>query len=249
MTGCLPIALDKATRIVQVLLSSGKEYVGIMHLHKQISEEKIFEAVKNFIGKIKQMPPIRSAVKRQLREREIYYIEILEINKKDILLKVGAEAGFYVRKFAHDFGKSLNTNAHLSHLIRTKVGYFNDENWHSLYELKDAYELTKEENESLIREVILPFEKGVEHLPKIWVLDTAVDPLCHGTYLATPGVSKLNSLINRNEKVAILTLKNELIAIGTSLLNSNEIVEKNKDLAVKIDKVFMKSGIYPRYKK
>ena len=81
VTGCLPVALDKATRVVEVLLSCGKEYVGIMHIHKDVPEEKIRQAASEMVGKITQLPPIRSAVKRQLREREIYYLEILEINK------------------------------------------------------------------------------------------------------------------------------------------------------------------------
>src|SRR3989338_6895010 len=41
VTGCLPIALDKATRIVQTLLTAGKEYIGIMHLHKEVPLETI----------------------------------------------------------------------------------------------------------------------------------------------------------------------------------------------------------------
>ena len=39
VTGVLPIALGKATRIVQTLLPAGKEYVCIMHIHKEISEK------------------------------------------------------------------------------------------------------------------------------------------------------------------------------------------------------------------
>ena len=57
VTGVLPIALDKATRIVQVLLTTGKEYVCLMRLHSDIEEEKIREKVKDFVGKIMQLPP------------------------------------------------------------------------------------------------------------------------------------------------------------------------------------------------
>lgn len=247
MTGCLPIALEKSTRIVQVLLTSGKEYIGIIHLHRNVTTEKILEIRSNFIGKITQMPPIRSAIKRQPRERIIYYFEIMEIDKKDILFRVGAQAGFYVRKLAHDFGKMTGYGAHLSHLIRTKVGCFNDRNWNSLYDLKDAFELYKIGDESLIRKTIFPFEKAIEHMPKIWVLDSAVDPLCHGVKLSNPGISKLNSSIKKNDKVAILTLKNELIAMGISLLDYKDVLEKDKGTAVVISKVFMPSGIYPKY--
>ena len=72
VTGVLPVALGRATKIVQVLLSAGKEYVCLMHLHNDFSEDKIRKACKNLIGEIKQLPPLKSAVKRVEREREIY---------------------------------------------------------------------------------------------------------------------------------------------------------------------------------
>ena len=75
VTGVLPVALGRATRIVQTLLPSGKEYVCIMHVHKDIDPEKIREAMNSFVGKIKQLPPIKSSVKRQWRYRKIYYID------------------------------------------------------------------------------------------------------------------------------------------------------------------------------
>src|SRR3989344_6938788 len=109
VTGVLPIALGRATRIVQVLLKAGKEYTGLMRIHKDTDEAKINEAVKIFVGKIKQLPPVRSAVKRQFREREVYELEILEISGKNVLFRIRCEAGFYVRKFCYEFGKALGT--------------------------------------------------------------------------------------------------------------------------------------------
>ena len=108
VTGVLPVALSRATRIVQVLLTAGKEYVGIMHLHKDVSERKLKSTIKKFfLGEIEQMPPIKSAVKRQLRTREIYYFDILEKDKQDALFVVGCQAGTYIRKLIHDLGLKL----------------------------------------------------------------------------------------------------------------------------------------------
>lgn len=243
------MALEKATRVNELLLSCGKEYIGIIRLHKEIEEQKIYEKAREFIGDIIQLPPKRSAVKRQLRKREVYYLNILEIRGRDILFKVGSQAGFYVRKLAHDFGISLNINAHLSQLVRTKVGWFNDKNWHSLTELKDAYEFYKNGDESSLRKIILPFEKAASHMPKVWVLDSAVDSICHGAKLASPGVSKLHSLINANEKVAIMSLKDELIGTGTSLMMSDQILNDQEGIVVKVEKVFMPVNTYPKYKR
>ena len=76
VTGVLPMMLGEATRLVQVLLLSGKEYVCVMRLHKDVPEIKVRALLQEFTGTIYQRPPLVSAVKRQLRKRTIYYIDI-----------------------------------------------------------------------------------------------------------------------------------------------------------------------------
>lgn len=244
VSGVLPVALARATRIVQALLNAGKEYITLMHLHKPVSEEKIKEHFHAFLGKIKQLPPVRSAVKRQEREREIYYMNVMEIDGQEILFRVGCQAGTYIRKLVHDLGKSLSVGAHMAQLVRTKAGPFTDKDWHSLQDLKDAYEFWKEGDEREIRKVILPFERAVDHLPKIWVFDNVVNNLCHGSSLGVQGISKLHSGIAKNDPVAVMTLKDEIICLGKSMLSSDEILKAEKGLAMTLDKVFMERGIY-----
>ena len=91
-----------------------------------------------------------------------------------------------------------------------------------------------------------PIEEAVKHLPKIWVVDNAVDTVCHGASLSIPGISKLNNF-NKNETIAIMTLKDELIALGDSILDSNEVMKKEKGLVVKTTKVFMERNVYPKF--
>jgi len=247
VTGVLAIALEQSTKVVQALLPAGKEYVCLMHLHKEHSEKEIRTICKKFVGKIKQLPPIKSAVKRQWRYRKIYYINILEIKDQDVLFKVGCQAGTYIRKLVHDIGKSLNSGAHMAQLIRTKVAFFNDKNTHTLQELTDAFHYYKEENsEKLIRKIIQPVEDAVQHLPKVWIFDTTVDTLCHGATLKAPGVSKIESDIQLDDPVAILTLKNELVALGRAKMISKDIIKNNKGVAVISERVFMQPGTYPK---
>ena len=245
VTGVLPVALGRATRIVQGLLTAGKEYIAIMHLHREISEKILREVIqKKFIGKILQMPPIKSSVKRQLRPRTIYYFEILEIDGKDVLFKVGTEAGTYIRKLIHDIGQKLETGAHMAELRRTRAGPFNELTLFTLQELTDAYYFWKENNnDKFLRKVIRPVESGVKHLPKIWVFDTTIESLCHGIDLKVPGISKLNSNIYKNNAVAIMTLKEELVALGIAQMNSEEMLGE-KGIAARTEKVFMQPGTY-----
>jgi len=245
VTGVLPVALGMATRIAQYLLTAGKEYIALMHLHKEVDEKKLRKVFNEFTGKIKQLPPIKSAVKRQLRTREIYYLEIMEIEGKDILFKVGCEAGTYIRKLIHDIGKKLGTGAHMAELRRTKAGPFDESTLITLQNLTDAYYYFKEEEKDKeIRKAIMPIESAIAHLPKLWVFDNSVDSICHGASLAIPGISKLESGINKEDIVAVMSLKNELICIGNANMGSDEIFKNKKGLAVITKKVFMLPGVY-----
>jgi len=244
VTGVLPIALDRGTRILRLLLKAGKEYICLMHLHADVSEAKIRKIMKTFVGVNIQKPPVRSAVKRVERERTVYYIEILEIEGKEVLFKVGCEAGTYIRTLCVQIGRKLETGAHMSQLIRSKVAMFNDSNWVSLHDIKDAYEFHIEGKDKEIKKIIYPIEKAVEHLPKIWVFDNAVDSLCHGADLNVPGISKVNEGIEKKELVAFMTLKDELIGIGECELTSEEIMKKKKGSVIKTKKIFMERGVY-----
>ena len=246
VTGVLPTALGRATRIVQMLLTAGKEYVGVMHLHDQVPTKELEAAIKKFTGTITQLPPLRSAIKRQLRQREIYYFDVLEVQGKDVLFRVGCEAGTYIRKLCHDLGIALKTGAHMAVLHRTKAGPFTDEDYVTLQDLEDAYWYWKNErNDKLLRQCIKPVEAGVSHLPKVWVQDSAVDTLCHGATLKVPGIVKLDADIAKGMHVAIMTLKNELIALGEAQRDADELMTLERGEAVKTHKVFMLPGTYP----
>jgi len=248
VTGVLPIALGRATRVVQSLLISGKEYVALMHLHKEVEEGKLRNVLKEFTGKISQLPPIKSAVKRQWRERNIYYIDIIEIDGQDVLFKIGCQAGTYIRKIIHDIGSKIG-GAHMVELRRTKAGPFTEKNLVTLQELTDAYYYYKQGNEKYLRHCIQPMENAVSHLGKIWIIDTAVDSICHGAPLNIPGIAKFNSDIKEGDLVAVMSLKNELVAFGTARMDSETIKKSDKGLVLKTECVFMEPGIYPKMTK
>ncbi len=246
VTGLALVALGKCTKIVHALLHFGKEYVCLMHVHTDISGEKIKEILKSFVGKIRQMPPVKSSVKREWRIREVYYIDILEIDKQDILFTVGCEGGTYIRKLCHDIGRSLGTGAHMQELRRTKIGPFQENTKVTLQELQDAYVFWKEDgNDSLLRKCIQPMEAGVMHLPKMWLFDTTVDSITHGATLHVPGISKLESGMISGDLVALLTLKGELIALAIARMSSEELMKEERGVAATLESVFMPIGVYP----
>ena len=247
VTGVLPVALSRATKVAHALLTAGKEYVGIMHMHKPVDDQTLKKAIEAFTGTIEQLPPRKSAVKREERERDIYYFEILEIADNDVLFRVGCQAGTYIRKLCHDIGEKLGVGAHMAELRRTKAGPFTEETLATLQDLKDAWWYFKNKNdETRLRRIIQPVEHGVAHLPKVWVLDSAVQTLCHGADLKIPGVAKVETDIEKGTRVAAMTLKGELVALGDAQMTSIEMLEKEKGITVKIEKVFMEPDVYGR---
>ncbi|MBI4152571.1 RNA-guided pseudouridylation complex pseudouridine synthase subunit Cbf5 [Candidatus Woesearchaeota archaeon] len=240
VSGVQPVALGKATRIVQFLLTAPKEYVCVMHLHKDVEEAKVHEIVKQFIGKIKQLPPVKSAIKRQLREREIYEFEILEIEGREVLFRVRCQAGTYIRKLCHDLGQALGAGAHMVELRRTQAGPFTEkDNLITLNDLDDAIHFYRDENnDTFLRHCIQPMEKALKHISKCWIFDTTIQSVTHGRALAIPGISKLENF-RKGETVAIMTLKDELVAIGEAMMSGVEINTKDRGIALKISKVFM----------
>jgi H/ACA ribonucleoprotein complex subunit 4 len=246
VTGVLPIGIGRTTKALNVLTTAGKEYVGIMKLHKSISEKKIKETFSEFETKITQMPPVRSAVKRVRRKRNIYYLDLIEKNQNDVLFRVGCQAGTYIRTLCVDIGKKLKTGAHLADLRRTKVGGFIEKNCYNLHDLKDAYIFYKdEENIDFLKEIIMPIEKVLNPIPKIIIRDSAVDAICHGADLATPGVVEVDTGIQNDIQIAIMTLKGEAVAIGSSKLSTEEIIEKDTGICANVQRVLMNKGTYP----
>ena len=166
VSGVLPVALGRACKLATYLMGSRKKYVGIMRLHEKVSEDKIKEHMKKFMGKIMQLPPIRSSVKRELREREIYSWEIIEIDGKDVLFSCNVEAGTYIRTLVNNFGEEIG-GAHMLELRRTAAGIFNESGSFNLYEFDQALDAWNNGNENKLREMITPGEIIGQHLESL----------------------------------------------------------------------------------
>lgn len=248
VTGVLLTGLGRATRLMEYMLKSNKEYVCLMYLHQKVDEKTIKDALKHFTGEITQIPPSISAVKREPRKRIIYSIEILDIDNQNVLFRVACQHGTYIRKLCTDIGDYIGCKAQMKELRRTKAGPYTEfDNSISLDKLRNLFELYKKDSkyESELRKYIRPMEDVLKDFKKIYVRDSAVDTLCHGADLAIPGISKTEEGIKVGEEVAIFTLKGELIAMGVSYLTSKQIITKKRGAVVKTEKVFMDSGTYP----
>ena len=158
-TGLLVICTGKMTKQINTFQGQQKEYTGTFVLGSttpsfdleteidatyptaHITDDLIHNATHQFIGKIEQLPPIFSAIKKggkrlyefaragenveiKSRQVEITAFEITAISDLELKFRVVCSKGTYIRSLAHDFGKALNSGAHLSELRRTRIGDF-----------------------------------------------------------------------------------------------------------------------------
>lgn len=247
MSGVLVVLLENSTGLVSYLHLFGKEYVGVGELHCGFSEQELLDSIKLLTGKIYQRPPLRSSVSRRIRVREVYYFDLLEIRERRFLFRVSTESGTYIRKLIHDLGLIMGCGAHMVELRRTKDGPFDESRAKSLWDVLIAKKLLDEEHdESYIRKVVLPIEHALVFFPSVYVKDSAVSALCHGAHLAIGGISSFEEPINKDDIVAVKTLKGELIGMGRAIRNFQELRTLKSGWAVKMERVIMRRDLYPK---
>lgn len=172
-SGVLPICINKATKTTEKIMNFKKKYLfditfgenrttadeeGEITETSNIipTENEIKNILKNFVGEIKQMPPVYSAIKVNgkrayqlarnneevnLKERtvKVHNLSFLEFkNNKTASFSVECGKGFYVRSLAVDISKLLNTVGYISYLRREFVGIFNQKNILTLEQLENV---------------------------------------------------------------------------------------------------------------
>jgi tRNA pseudouridine55 synthase len=156
-TGLLPILIGEATKLTPYLVDLDKEYVATVRLGVTTDTQDlsgtvlqtrpvpgldapgIERALERFVGAIRQVPPMYSAlhhegrrlyelaregveVERPPREVTVYSIHMETLALPDVVIRVRCGKGFYVRTLAADLGEALGTGGALAQLVRTRVG-------------------------------------------------------------------------------------------------------------------------------
>ena len=212
----LPVALGRACRLNEYFMHKDKIYVGIMRLHSDISQEKLEEQMKLFLGKITQLPPVRSRVKRAPREREIKKFEILEKENKEVLFAAEVQAGTYIRKLISDLGEKIG-GAHMLELRRTKASIFSEEDSITLYDFEKAVEANKNGDETLLRKILIPAQDALKKVisfveedinPKLLKQMLTGKPLIKGDVKKLP-LEDIFALFNKEKLIGVYRKKDE----------------------------------------
>jgi len=247
VSGLLPIGLGQATKALGLLLLYPKEYRGLMRIHSSVPPKQLEAVVKDFTGEIFQRPPQRSSVSRQVRSRTIYQLDIEESKGNIQLFRCLCESGTYIRKLVYDMGEVLGVGATMVELRRTAVASLREsDGLVTLHQLSDAVYRQRQGDDSALRSSVKPIEDCLGETKRITMRNSAVDAICHGARLGMPGVLSMSSGIARDDPVALMSAKGELVAIGKALLTTEEMEPLKKGLACSTERVVMRQGTYPK---
>jgi len=224
VSGVLPIALNRACRLNDYLIKKDKTYVGIIRVHKDISLQELQKQANTFIGKINQIPPTRSSVKRAVREREVKSFKIIEQDNKDFLFITEVQAGTYIRKLCDDLGKKIG-GAHMLELRRTKAGIFDEKDSITLYEFDKLVEGHKKGNQELLKKVLASGEIISTLFQVIKVRKDVVKKLFTGSPIFKSFLSEEpDKNIKQGDKVCVYA-DNQFIGVY-EFINSKDLIAK-----------------------
>jgi tRNA pseudouridine55 synthase len=211
-----------------------------------IDENRIKDIFQKYEGTISQMPPMFSAahykgerlyrlarkgieVKRNLKKVKIYRLNLInfyqEVNPI-VKFEVVCSKGTYIRTLCNDIGDELGCGAHLSNLVRKKVGNFSIEDSLNLEELKKETALGKR--------YLISIDSALEELSKITVKSEAIKTVLNGGVISSEQIVEIPEGLKtrKNKFVKIFDAKGNLLSLGTS------IKERGKNIFFKQVKVF-----------
>jgi tRNA pseudouridine55 synthase len=208
-TGVLLICLGQATRVSEYLMAGVKRYRATILLgtttdtydaagkavatggRTNYTRAEIEAGLARFTGRIDQVPPMYSALKRdgqplyklarqgetvrrEPRSVEVYELELVDWSQPSLIIAVTCSSGTYVRALAHDLGQLLGGGAHLAALVRLGSGRFGLEDAVSLERLEEAFQHGQEES------YLMAIDEAVLDWPAMIVDSDKARRIAHG---------------------------------------------------------------------
>jgi len=196
-----------------------------------IDEKRIKDIFHKYEGTISQIPPMFSAnhykgerlyrlarkgieVKRNPKKIKIYQLNLINYNQNInpiIKFEVICSKGTYVRTLCNDIGNELGCGAHLSNLIRKKIGNFSLEDSLNLEELK--------KEKALGKKYLISIDSTLKDLSRITVKSEAIKIVLNGGVISSKQIIEIPVILKtkNNMFVKIFDVKGNLLSIGTSI--------------------------------
>lgn len=214
-TGVLPILVNEATKLMPYLVDHDKEYLATIRLGvvtdtqdltgavlrtspvPALTADQIQDALRRFVGVIRQVPPMYSAlhhggsrlyelarrgveVEREPREVRVYSLALESVALPTFTLRVVCGRGTYVRTLATDIGAALGPGGVLEKLVRTRVGSYTLERAIPWVRLRDA------RDGAFLGEHLLPADTALADRPAVTLDAAAAEALLNGGAVPVP---------------------------------------------------------------
>lgn len=216
-TGLLPICFGDATKFTSFLLESDKRYLATFQLGvetatgdalgevmknfpvPELTSAEIEQVLQKFQGRIEQVPPMYSALKkdgkrlyelayqgieieREPRSITIYDIKLLDHQADTLELEISCSKGTYIRTLAEDIGREIGCGAHVSALRRTGAGPFSDEQMIGIAQLEEL----AGQGFAALDGKLLGIDAALVNLPSVELVAAVAEYLCDGQAVIVP---------------------------------------------------------------
>ena len=253
--GVLPVCLGKATKLCDILSEKDKTYNATLLLGLdtdtqdtsgeviskadtdsivELSEDKVFETIKSYIGDYDQIPPMFSAIKiggeklynlarrgevieRPARHCRIIDITVTKMELPRVDLHVTCSKGTYIRTLCHDIGKDLGVGGCMEKLVRTKVERFSVEDSITLKQIEEF------RDNNTLEDYITPVDEMLGNYSKCMVSKGA-EKLVYNGNIFTSGNTFLKMNHEDGQIVRVYTSEGEFI--GLYKFNSEKQIYK-----------------------
>lgn len=239
VSGVLPVLLGKACKLARLLTSSRKEYVCEATFQRPVTSAELEGSLLSLQGEIYQTPPLQSAVKKALRTRKVYELELLEHDGNRALFRAGVQAGTYIRTLVRDAGLIAGVEAHMSDLRRTIAAGIPLEKCVTLQEFSDRLWLWQEHGvEEPLRKCLLPPESTVK-LRKVIAGDETIRDVRLGSDVAASAIDEIDDGLKEGSLAGVFTGKGELVAIARCLHDAGKVAGlPERERVLDIERVF-----------
>ena len=248
-TGVLPIFVGRATALSSLVLAADKKYIAEVKLgittdtcditgeilaeqDVTVTQNDIENILENFKGKISQIPPMYSALKKdgvrlydlarqgktveiEPREIEVFELEIIKPLNQENCFSVFCHVskGTYIRSLARDIGEALGCGATLTALKRVETAGF------AIDQCVDLEKL----NEENVSQYLLNEEVAVKHLRALSVTKNQATRFCNGGQLA---FERLNVSNFAENELFRIKYKNQFLGIGVADCEKQQVAIK-----------------------
>ncbi len=207
-----------------------------------VTEPQVREALSAFVGEQGQIPPMFSAKKkngvplykmarngvtisRDPVTIHIYSLEFLGMKGNEVTFRTHCSSGTYIRTLCHDLGQKLGCGAHMSQLIRERVGSFDLKSSLTLDELKHA------QTDGSLSGKLLQTDQALSFLPEIRISPDRVESIVHGVALTKSAICKASHRFKPGMNFRVTSENNPLVAIVVPLVDQDAFDTMRPDQA------------------